>query len=481
MTCERVARCTDVAIGGVAWGTLALTALGGAFAPHATLVGVTVLALYVGARALWGALHAWRGARLVHRAENAPLATPDAVHHLVVLPNKDEPLSVLQRTLAHLAALPQAHTLTLVLAMEAAEPNARAKSERLRAAFGAHFARLLVTFHPAELRGERAGKAANLTWAVRRAREHLDAQGIDPARVVVTVMDADTLWHPRYFQALGARFVAARHPHRRIWQAPIRYHANVWQALPWMRVLHAYAAAWELAYLAAPRWEALPMASYSLSLRLLEQIGFWEGDAVADDWHIFVQAYTARGGAVRVQPIFLPFHVHATDGATLWATLRARYRQTLRHAWGAKEIGTLLARWCAQPTLPRTRTAALLVRLAHDHWLAGAGTLALFLGMQWPWLLHPHIARVYWFSVGGWLLQASLALGGALSVAFWLADVRARPEPSPPRTWRALAAELVGVLLLVPLTLCCVALPVLHAQTRLLLGRSLAFHVTPKR
>ena len=481
MACEHIARRVDVIVGAVAWGTLTLTTIGALFAPRAVLRGVTVLALYVAARALWGAWAARRGIQRIQHTENAPLSPhSDAVHHLIVLPNKDEPLSVLQRALARLAVLPEARSFTLVLAMEAAEPLARTKAELLRAAFGAHFAQMLITLHPANLPGETAGKAANLTWAVRRAREHLAAQGHNLARVLVTVMDADTLWHPRYFRALSAHFTTTPHPHASIWQAPIRYHANVWSVHPCMRVLHAYAAAWELAYLAAPHWEALPIASYSLSLRLLERIGYWETDAVADDWRIFVQAYTVQGNALRVQPIFLPFHVHATDGATLWETLRARYLQTLRHAWGAKEIGVLAARWCACPKLPRGRTATLFARMVHDHWLAGAGTLALFLGAQLPWLLHPHTARAFWFSTWGGALQAAFALTGALSLGFWLVDVRTRPSPPRPHAWHTWAAEALSLLLLVPLTLCCVAAPVLHAQTRLLLGRKLAFRVTPK-
>ncbi len=481
MACERVARCVDAAIGLAAWGTLTLTVLGAVVAPRATLRGVTVLAAYVAARTLWGTWAAWRGAQLVRHAEKAPLRPFAPVHHLILLPSRNEPLSVLQRTLSHLAGLPQAHTFMLVLAMEAAEPAARAKAERLRARFEAHFGQIWITVHPADLPHETAGKAANLRWALRQAQQRLAEQGIAASRVLVSVMDADTLWHPRYFQALGAHFAAAQCPQCMVWQAPIRYHANVWSAHPLMRVLHAYAAAWELAYLAAPCWEALPMASYSLSLPLLAQLEGWDADAVADDWRIFLQAYIARAGELRVQPIFLPFYVHATDGATLWETLRARYRQTLRHAWGAKEIGYLAGRWCAVPELPPKRTAALLARMAHDHWLAGAGTLALFLGVQLPWLLHPQLARAYWFSFGGWGLQAAFAVAGILSLFFWLADVRARPLPPHPLTWRTWLAEFAGVVLLVPLTLCCVAVPVLHAQTRLLLGRALVFHVTPKR
>ena len=45
----------------------------------------------------------------------------------------------------------------------------------------------------------------------------------------------------------------------------------------------------------------MPMSSYSLSLRLLEMSGYWDADVIADEWHMFVKAFFARNGEVKVE------------------------------------------------------------------------------------------------------------------------------------------------------------------------------------
>ena len=178
--------------------------------------------------------------------------------------------AVLRRSLDRLAEQADARTsITVVLAMEAAEPGARQKGEQLGAEYRAAFAHVFVTVHPP---GEMQCKSANLNWALRWAKHNMvDDLGYNLDHLVVTTMDADTLWHPRYFESLRVLFATDPQRYATYWQAPIRYHGNVWEAHPLMRILHAYASAWELAYLAAPWWRALPMSSYSASLRLLHE------------------------------------------------------------------------------------------------------------------------------------------------------------------------------------------------------------------
>ncbi len=295
-------------------------------------------------------------------------------------------------------------------------------------------------------------------------------------QIVVTTMDADTLWHPRYFESLGLLFATDPQRHRTYWQAPIRYHGGVWQAHPLMRVLHAYASAWELAYLAAPWWRALPISSYSVSLRLLHDAGYYDPDAIADEWHMFIKSTFAIDGPQWVRPIYLPFLAGATAGDTWHGTIRARYHQTLRHAWGAKEIGYTLAlmRRCTRPAW------GLLARVAHDNLLAGAGWIILFLGSQLPLLFHPAWVRAHLDSAPFLVLQAALLVIGTLTVIFWAVDVWLRPPRPPDVSWRDRLYELLSLPLLALLTAVCVALPVLHAQTRLMLGKTILFRVTAK-
>jgi hypothetical protein len=469
-------RTLDTLPGGLAWLALGTVVTGAIYFPAGVLVGVALLACYSAIRfALAGLAHLW-GLWLIRRwesldwhaeyqkragAESLPL---DSVHHLVVIPNYQEEVAVLRRSLDRLAEQAHARTsISLVLAMEAAEPGAREKSEQLCAAYSASFAHVLVTLHPRRIPGEIQCKSANLNWAIRWAkREMVDERGYDMDHLVVTTMDADTQWHPRYFVSLGVLFATDSQRYSTYWQAPIRYHGNVWAAHPLMRLLHAYASAWELAYLAAPWWQALPMSSYSASLRLLHNAGYWDPDVIADEWHMYIKSYFVRGGDQQLAPVFLPFLANATTGDTWPRAIKARYRQTFRHAWGAKEIG-------------------YTIRVTHDNLLAGAGWVIMFLGAQLPLALHPAWARENLDSPAFLALQVSLALVSVLTMIFWALDVRFRPPRPHSWTTRERLYELLSLPLVAVLTVLCVALPVLHAQTRLMLGKSIEFHVTAKQ
>jgi len=67
-------------------------------------------------------------------------------------------------------------------------------------------------------------KSANQAWAARWIKRKLvDQLGYNIDHIVVTTMDADTLWHEDYFEALTYLFATNPDRHLRFWQAPIRY------------------------------------------------------------------------------------------------------------------------------------------------------------------------------------------------------------------------------------------------------------------
>ncbi len=425
----------------------------------------------------------------------------DSVHHLVIIPNYNESMKILCRTLDQLSLQHNARTqISVLLAMEAAEQDSYQKAQSLNRQYADHFANVYFTVHPRGLIGEMQCKSANLSWAVSRFLENVvDEYELDTENVVLTTMDADTRWHVNHFAALTYHFAINEDRRRTFWQAPIRYHGNIWQVNPLMRIINTYATAFELAYLAAPWWMAMPMSSYSLSLKLLEQSGNWDTDVIADEWHMLIKAYFATGGQVSIQHIYLPFLADSTTGANIFQSIRNRYSQTLRHAWGSKEVGYMLAKLIENPSVFSFKSLKLLLRIAHDILLAGAGWIILTVGSQLPVFFHPDIAPVKLdgllaasdkleFALAGlsvshpaWFL---LAVSGlvmlVLVVVFQVQDYRIRPERVAPYTLVESVLELLSIPFMLVLTLLVVALPTLVAQTRLLLGIPLQFIVTDK-
>ncbi|MFN8371659.1 MAG: hypothetical protein U0694_02115 [Anaerolineae bacterium] len=126
----------------------------------------------------------------------------------------------------------------------------------------------------------------------------------------------------------------------------------------------------------------------------------------------------------------------------------------------------------------------LLVRIAHDILLAGAGWIILTVGSQFPLILHPTLLTQMLqegFSNPTWaILQVSLFLVSFLGVVFWYQDVVVRPPRTKPQTLMERLLTLLSFPLLPILTLIFVAIPVLQAQTRLMMGVPLQFRVTKK-
>ncbi len=491
-------RVLDGIPGCLAWLALLLSVACAVAFPRALLVVAVLVTCYTAARFLFAGIANFMGLRKISRWEKTDWCEVYATHggedalawkdvrHVVIIPNYKEPVSVLSQTLENLARQYQARErLIVVLAMEAAEPGCVEKAEALVAQYQPCFLKLHYTVHPRGLPGEMQCKSANEAWAARWIKRRLvDELGFDIDHILVTTMDADTLWHKDHFLALTCLY--AIHPERslRFWQAPIRYHGNVWDISPLLRIVNAYSTAFELAYLAAPWWTPMPMSSYSLSLRLLDNSGYWDSDVIADEWHMFIKAFFARGGEVQLERVFLPFLAQSVTGDNLFDALKNRYQQTLRHAWGSKEVGYAVAKMLEHPELEFFTAFRLLFRIAHDILLAGAGWVIMTVGSQLPLLLHPPLLQEMMqegltnpiFAV----LQIVFGTISILGVVFWYQDVIVRPPRTVPQTWRERLLTLISFPLLPILTLVVVAFPTIQAQTRLLIGVPLQFRVSKK-
>lgn len=480
--------------GFLAWLALLLTVAGAVLRPRVVVGLAAVLGFYTALRFVVGAAANVIGLRRIRQWEQidwvaeyqrraGPGSIPrELVHHVVIIPNYKEPVQVLCRTLDALSRQEDAVTrMTVVLAMEGADPEAASKARTLQEQYRSRFASVYYTIHPKGLPGEMQCKSANEAWAARWIKRRLvDEEGYNIDHILVTTMDADTLWHPQHFACLTTLFALNPQRHLRFWQAPIRYHNNIWNISAAIALVHAYSSAWELAYLSAPGWIPLPMSSYSLSLRLLDGVGYWDGDVIADEWHMFIKAFFQREGLVKLERVFLPFSGEATAGETLWESLKNRYQQSVRHAWGSKEVGYTLARIIEYPEIPLWTGVRLFFRVAHDIILAGAGWVIMTVGPQLVFVLYPELFVAEWNTPFFLLLQISLAIVSILGAVVMILDILQRPPRPRPWTLRDVLATLLSFPLLPLLTLVVLAIPTIQAQTLLLLGMPIQFRVTKK-
>lgn len=475
----------------ITWSVLALMIVGVVTVPDVVLVFAQVVALYMLLRIVLivafypvAMIRVGRAEARARSAAPAPEEQATRVHHVVIIPNYREPIDVLSRTLRALAVQENARQrLTIVLAMEQSEAGASAKAERLRAMFKGRFAHVLITFHPTDQPNEVPGKGSNQNWAAREARRELvDRLGMPLEDLTLTSCDADSVIHPGYFAELTRIFAADPQRHRRFWQAPMRYDNNIWQVSAPIRLVTYFLNGLQASELANPLALNLPQSTYTLSFKLADEAGYWDGAVIAEDWHMFLRCFFATGGRVRLRPVFLPTSGDAVDGESTWKALKVSYQQRLRHAWGCQDVGYILHQWNKPPKTPFAITLLYLSKVFHDHVFFSTGGLVVAAGSIL--VVTVHAVSVFLAPVVhilGPVMQAGNLVSGLGMAALGVSEhLRCRREACG---WQphSMLRDLVMWPLLPVIMLGTVGVPIVHAQTKLLLGSPLVYMATPKR
>jgi hypothetical protein len=414
---------------------------------------------------------------------------PADVRHAVIVPNYKEPDDVLERTVAALAVQHRAsERIVLVLAMEEREPGAYAKGEAIAKRYRDAFLRVVVSVHPADVPGELACKAANQTYATIGVRKLMvEELGIPLDHITVSTCDADSVFHPKYFSALSQMFAHDERRHSRIWQAPLFYYNNIWKVPAPIRYTAWFIHAGQLAELAMPFYEGLPISTYTLSMKLTEETQYWDPAVISEDWHVYLGVMFARDGDVSVAPIFLPTYSDSTDGPTPWQAIVNRYFQVMRHSFGAEDVGFLFRTILDEKRLPRAITAFRAVQVLHDHtmrvaaWFMVISAYILDFGAVrtamastvYPAITIPteplHVVLGWFFYIGIGIIATSVTV-----------ELIRNPKPG---NWAfgRLAIEVVVLWVCLPIMGFFLGVaPAIHAQTKLMFKHPLAWRVTPK-
>jgi hypothetical protein len=338
-----------------------------------------------------------------------------------------------------------------------------------------------TTLHPAGLPGEVVGKSSNENYAARIAKRRLvDEHGHPLSAVTVTSCDADTVFHARYFSCLTYKFCTDAERYRRFWQSPILLNNNIWETPAPLRVGSALAGVHILSNLVKRNRMVFPQSTYSLSLQLAHEVGYWDPDVIPEDWHMFLKCFFATSGRVEVEPIFLPTGNDAVHAGGWWRSTKMAYVQHKRHAWGASDIPYAIRQSLAHTEMTWRRRLRRVVALSANHLLWSTHWFILTVGWWLPWALAQVLGTP---AQPNWLhLMARWALFLCLVPYVVMIRIDARLRPPKPRTWTPWQSIIAFVMwFCLPVTSFITStLPALDAQTRLMLGRRLEYRVTEK-
>ena len=401
-------------------------------------------------------------------------------HHLVIIPTYGEPTEVLETSLSYLAQQDYpAENISVVLAFEARDSDARARSTMLLRRHEGTFAGMWSSFHH-DRPGEVRGKSSNLASASRWAKERLvDEQGINLEHVLVTICDADSRLHSRYLSALTHQFITDSDGRRRIFQPALMFYANFWRIPPVVRIMAGLQSVWQLSRLVTP-YKLVTQSTYSLALSTCHTVGYWDHDVIPEDSRMFFKVLFALGDGVRVKPIFLPVFADAAEGPNWYRTLISHYRQMRRWAWGVSDVPYLLWRLMRQTEIPLWPRLSRVALYTEEHISWPSHWFLLTLGAHAPALLAPAFTLSPLGQSLSTLAQVALTLClPFLAVMIWI-DSRLRPPRLESSPWWRDALSVASWIMLPFAGLILTAIPALDAHTRLIFGQYLQYQVTEK-
>ncbi|KAH7328395.1 glycosyl transferase family group 2-domain-containing protein [Stachybotrys elegans] len=270
--------------------------------------------------------------------------------HAIIIPNYKEEMDTLRETLDVLASHPLAQSsYDVYLGMEQREVNGESKAQSLVQQFAKKFRSIDYTLHPGDIPGEAAGKGSNIGWAARKlsAKYPMEMR----KNVIVTGIDADSHLAADFFTLINNMHLS--YPETAtttLYAAPIIFDRNAHEVSAFVRVADIYWCAAGMSGLYRGSSIAPPTSVYSLPLLLVDRVGGWDTDAeaIGEDLHMFVKCFFALNGNLTCRTIMSPVSQSNVAGDGLKgfrgvvADISARYKQALRHMWGALDSGYAL-------------------------------------------------------------------------------------------------------------------------------------------
>lgn len=405
------------------------------------------------------------------------------LYQMVILPFYEESEEIVDATLQSLfdTRYDKKSIIIVLAAEERAGEGAQRVASAMKAKWGSHFGSFLVTTHPKDVPGEMAGKGSNATYAAEQARiQILDPHGIRYNHTLVSIFDIDTVLYPDYFNCLVWHFMTAENPLKTSFQPVPIFNNNIWEAPAIARVVAMSSTFWEMVQQERPERMAT-FSSHSVSFQALYEIGYWQSNMVSEDSRVYWNLLLANNGEYSVVPLSYPVSMDANAAPTLWATIKNVYRQHQRWTYGVENFCYVVYHFTKNKNIPLKRRITVGLQQAEGYWSLVTNPIMLFILGWAPIFLgtqefHQTVLS-YNLPIMVRDLLAIAMFGLVISSIISLTMLPPRPKEKSRLKYIVLAVQWI----LVPATMIIFsAIPGLHSQTRLMLGKYMGFWVTPK-
>lgn len=400
------------------------------------------------------------------------------VSHIVIIPNYTEALYKLRETIIALKnqTFPKKR-IYVVLAMEERETEAKEKAKVLISEFKEFFGDVIATFHP-DIEGEVKGKSSNQSYAAKIVYKNLvERKIIDIDYTTITTADADSLFDPQYFAYLSYEFIRDEKRYHKFWQSATVYYNNFWKVPPPTRIISFFGSLWRIGVL-IQKDKLISNSTYTLSFKMLRDIGFWDTDVVPEDYRIFFKAFFKLKGKVWAEPIFLKTSMDAPLSVGRINSLKNKYEQERRWSWGVSDDPLFIKWYFTVPNVPFWRKTILVYNVLLDHFLWPANWFIITIAANIMPFINPVFTRTALGynlpRMAGFILTLCLISLGAMI----LIDFKNNPKHS-----NSLFRKILFIFefILLPFAgFFLSTLPAILSHTQLMFGKRLEYKVTEK-
>ena len=401
------------------------------------------------------------------------------VTHIVIIPNYKESVLKLIETVTSMATQTlSAKQIYVVLAMEDREEGAREKAKTIVKHFNGVFGGIISAYHP-DIEGEVKGKSSNEAYASKLAYKNLvDSKIIDINFATFSSVDADSIFDPQFFAYLSHSFLTDKNRYNKFWQSANVNYNNFWSVPAPVRAFAFFSSLWRTGLL-IQKDRLITNSTYSLSFKMLADIGFWDVDVIPEDYRIFFKAFYKLGGQAWVEPIFLKTSMDAPLSTTYIRTLKNKYDQERRWSWGVSDDQLFIKWWLTVPNIPFVRKTSILYHVLVDHFLWPVNWFILTIAANIMPIVNPVFSRTTLGYNLPKLAGVILTFCLLALVAMIIIDVRNRPKDKSLSKVRQFLFPLEFMLMPV-IGFFLSALPALISHTQLMLGKRLEYKVTEK-
>ncbi len=479
-------RALEILPGFVSWMLILFPLWGSFFIPLVVAYFILFFDVYWFYKSFSLVITAYISSRKIRQAEKEnwleaakPLENFENTSHIVIIPNYKETLEKLRKTIESLAdqSFP-AKRIYVVLAMEKRETEAKERAEKLTTEFKDVFGDIFATFHP-DIQGEVKGKSSNESYAGKVAYKKLTKEKkIDYDFTTISSVDADSIFDKQYFSYLTFLFLTDKNRYEKFWQSANVNYNNFWNVPAPIRVISFFGSLYRTALL-VQKDRLVSNSTYSLSLKLMHEIGFWDTDVIPEDYRIFFKAFFKKQGQVYMEPIFLKTSMDAPLSSSYVKSLNNKYQQERRWSWGASDDALFIKWWLTIPNVPFFRKTHLVFNVLVDHFLWPVNWFIITIAAN----IMPFVNPVFTRTTLGYNLprMAGFILTLCLLATFGMIIIDYRQRSSHQKTSKKRQLLFPLEFLLLPIIgFFLSSLPALISHTQLMLGKRLEYKVTEK-